>query len=70
MTSYVDHHDRPPDRKATLFCQQCGHSSAPSGDWIVRDVVDGYVYDCPDCGHEITHRKRFDRTSSWVPADD
>lgn len=72
MTSFTDHHDRPPDTKAILFCQQCGHASPPTGDWNVRDVVDGHVYDCPDCDHEITYRKRFDRSASTsgLPADD
>ncbi|MFB6304912.1 MAG: hypothetical protein ABEH47_07085 [Haloferacaceae archaeon] len=50
----------PADRpKSTLFCPECGHESAPDGDWVVS--VDGRHrrYACPECDAVVEHRPRF-----------
>ncbi|WP_123537943.1 phage terminase large subunit family protein [Halosimplex salinum] len=56
---------RDSRRKATLFCPECGHESAPTGDWIVRESETAAsesageaAYECPDCGTVITTRNR------------
>jgi len=42
--------DPAPRRKTVLFCPECSHESAPTGDWIVHDDADRHVYECPVCG--------------------
>ncbi|ELY75810.1 hypothetical protein C487_13033, partial [Natrinema pallidum DSM 3751] len=45
-------------RKATLFCWECDHSSPVDGNWLVdpRDQCVAYV--CPECGTTLTKRPR------------
>ncbi|MFC7140482.1 phage terminase large subunit family protein [Halosimplex aquaticum] len=57
--------DRDPPPKAVLFCPECGHESATTGDWIVRESEEpsderasGAAYECPDCETVITTRSR------------
>lgn len=61
MTSaHTESRARPPDtdRKAVLFCPDCGHRSLVNGDWIVEDDTDEQVRDvvCPDCSEHLTSR--------------
>lgn len=53
----------PPDvpRKGTLFCPGCDHSSRFDGDWRIVETARGLSYRCPDCGAELTTRRRGDR---------
>ncbi|GEM_PF-1992312 len=51
----------PSPPKTTLHCSNCGHESAADGDWVVHERFDATSYGCPDCGVEITRRRRFDR---------
>ena len=52
---------QPSPPKTTLYCSSCGHESPADGDWIVHERFDTASVDCPDCGTEITRRRRFDR---------
>lgn len=52
--------DNPPDPKATLFCQACGHTSPPDGDWSITERDDGRTdIDCPDCNRTLLSQPRF-----------
>ncbi|MFB6107270.1 MAG: hypothetical protein ABEJ82_00310 [Haloplanus sp.] len=48
--------DMPPDRKAVLFCPECGHESALDGDWRLRTTADRRRVRCPDCGTVVDDR--------------
>jgi len=45
------------DRKATLFCQDCGHASAVDGDWTVRTVGERRRLRCPECRSVVDERR-------------
>ena len=45
------------ERKATLFCQACGHASSADGDWTVRTVGDRRRLRCPDCRCVVDERR-------------
>jgi hypothetical protein len=63
MTTTDDRSAGAPDgpRKGTLFCPDCDHSSRFDGDWRVVETGRGLSYRCPDCGVELTTRRRGDR---------
>lgn len=49
----------PPPRtrsKAVLFCPDCGHESAVTGDWTVEPTDTGQQLRCPDCGIVVQQR--------------
>jgi transposase len=46
--------------KATLFCPECGHASAPDGDWRVTERRSRRIYECPTCDHTLDSRRRYD----------
>jgi predicted RNA-binding Zn-ribbon protein involved in translation (DUF1610 family) len=52
--------DRPPTRKAVLFCPDCGRASHVDGDWRRTDVDDGTTWTCPACETVIETRPAFD----------
>mgnify|MGYP006875056941 FL=1 len=45
------------ERKATLFCQTCGHASPTDGDWTVRTVGGRRRLRCPDCRSVVDERR-------------
>jgi hypothetical protein len=45
------------ERKATLFCQACGHASPADGDWTVRTVDDRRRLRCPECRGVVDERR-------------
>jgi endogenous inhibitor of DNA gyrase (YacG/DUF329 family) len=47
--------------KTTLFCPDCGHASAVTGDWDVRTVGERRTLRCPDCGTVVDERPVSDR---------
>lgn len=56
----------PPDESLTqtekmaLFCQQCGHTSPMTGDWLVcENDGDGYHVVCPECETVIVAQPVF-----------
>ena len=49
------------DRKATLFCQECGHASPVDGDWQVRTVGRRRRIRCPECRTVVDERRPCDR---------
>ncbi|WP_049900139.1 hypothetical protein [Natrinema sp. J7-1] len=53
----------PTQRKATLFCWACAHSSPVDGDWLgePRDRCVAYV--CPECETTLTKRPRSTESS-------
>ncbi|MFB6256688.1 MAG: hypothetical protein ABEH58_08210 [Haloplanus sp.] len=51
------------DRKATLFCENCGHASPVDGDWTVRTVDERQRLCCPDCGNVVDERRVHEHTS-------
>lgn len=56
MNSTVSNPDQPPDKKAVLFCYECGHESSVDGDWDLERRDGREAYTCPDCGTTITVR--------------
>ena len=51
---------RSSDRKAVLFCAECGHESPLGGDWSLNERDDGRTdVDCPDCGRTLVSQPRF-----------
>lgn len=46
----------PPRPKATLFCDECGHESHVTGDWVVHESAHGADFVCPECGATIISR--------------
>ena len=56
MTATLSDSGRPPDRKAVLFCFECGHESSVPGDWDLEQRDGCEAYRCPDCGTTITVR--------------
>lgn len=54
--SVPDPSERPPNRKAVLFCPDCAHESLVDGDWLVRRERGAVVYRCPVCRTAITTR--------------
>ncbi|MDJ1430801.1 hypothetical protein [Halostagnicola sp. A-GB9-2] len=48
-----------PPKKGILFCPECGHESAITGDWIVHEKPARDVYECPVCSMTILNRRRF-----------
>jgi hypothetical protein len=49
--------DGATDRKATLFCQECGHASPVDGDWHVRSVGARRRLRCPECRSVVDERR-------------
>ncbi|WP_251341663.1 hypothetical protein [Haloplanus halophilus] len=49
------------DRKATLFCPECGHASPLDGDWDVRTVGGHRRVRCPECRTVVDERRGTDR---------
>lgn len=49
--------DDVSDRKATLFCQTCGHASPVDGDWRVRTVGSRQRLRCPECRSIVDERR-------------
>ncbi|WP_435067327.1 hypothetical protein [Haloplanus sp. C73] len=45
------------DRKATLFCQDCGHASPVDGDWKVRTLGSQRRIRCPECRTVVDERR-------------
>jgi hypothetical protein len=45
------------DRKATLFCGDCGHASPVDGDWTVRTVGERRRLRCPECRSVVDERR-------------
>jgi len=45
------------DRKATLFCVDCGHASPVDGDWTVRTVGERQRLRCPECRSVVDERR-------------
>jgi predicted RNA-binding Zn-ribbon protein involved in translation (DUF1610 family) len=45
--------------KMALFCQECGHTSPMSGDWLVQEGTDGYRVVCPECGTAVVSQPVF-----------
>ena len=61
--------DSPPhDRKATLFCPDCGHASPIDGDWTVRTAGGRRRIRCPDC-QRVIDRRGADRSSARTSLD-
>ncbi|ELY86954.1 hypothetical protein [Natrinema altunense] len=48
----------PVQRKATLFCWECDHSSPVDGDWSVEPRGRCVAYVCPECETTLTKRPR------------
>ena len=66
IPSATDHDGTTPtQRKATLFCWDCGHSSLVDGDWQLQPRWQSLAYVCPDCGTTLTTRPR---STEPVPA--
>lgn len=57
--SPTEHRDAPDPsrRKSILVCQFCGHESAVDGDWTTQTSADGVALSCPDCEHDVLHRR-------------
>lgn len=53
----------PTQRKATLFCWECDHSSPVDGDWLYQPRDRHVACVCPDCGTTLTERPRSDERS-------
>ncbi|MFB6117811.1 hypothetical protein [Halosegnis sp.] len=51
--------DTQESEKMALFCQECGHESPMTGDWLVREGTDGYHVVCPDCGTVVVAQPVF-----------
>jgi transcription elongation factor Elf1 len=56
MSTHPRSNDDSAPPKAVLFCPDCGHESAATGDWVVDEREGRCVYRCPDCGAEIATR--------------
>lgn len=48
----------PTQRKATLFCWECDHTSPVEGDWLLESEDQYVAYVCPDCETTLTKRPR------------
>jgi len=48
----------PTQRKATLFCWECDHSSPVDGDWLLESNGRRVAYVCPNCETTLTKRPR------------
>ena len=49
----------PPPRtrsKTSLFCPDCGHESAVTGDWSVEGTENNWRLRCPDCDTVVQQR--------------
>lgn len=60
MTQSVSTRDdgSPTQRKATLFCWGCDHSSPIDGDWVLQSREESVAYVCPTCETTLTERPR------------
>lgn len=57
MAARTDHAtDGSPDRKAVLFCRECGHESPLQGDWRTEEESGVVAYVCPSCGTTIVEQ--------------
>ena len=48
----------PTQRKATLFCWECDHTSTIDGDWQLRPRGKSLAYVCPECETTLAKRPR------------
>lgn len=56
-TSAVDSDPPPQTRsKTSLFCPDCGHESAVTGDWTAEATEDSLQLRCPDCDTVVQQR--------------
>ncbi|MFB6140873.1 MAG: hypothetical protein ABEJ26_10610 [Halosimplex sp.] len=62
------HHEHDPPPKATLFCPTCGHESAPTGDWAVREADRREASDGAS-GDEGTASREADRREASARAN-
>ena len=58
----------PAQRKATLFCWECDHSSPIDGDWQRRSRTQYVAYVCPDCETTLTKRPTTEPSSDRATA--
>jgi DNA-directed RNA polymerase subunit RPC12/RpoP len=49
--------DGAPNRKATLFCPDCGHEGTLDGGWEVQRAGDRRRVRCPECYHVVDDRR-------------
>ncbi|WP_226007716.1 hypothetical protein [Natrinema salinisoli] len=56
----------PTQRKATLFCWECDHSSAIDGDWAVQRAERYVAYNCPICETTLAKRPRNEPSPARV----
>jgi hypothetical protein len=56
----------PTQRKATLFCWECDHSSPIDGDWAVQSTEQCVTYDCPTCETTLARRPTNERSPARV----
>ncbi|ELZ17674.1 hypothetical protein [Natrinema limicola] len=54
----------PTQRKATLFCWECDHTSTIDGDWQLRPRRKSLAYVCPECETTLAKRPRSNETVS------
>lgn len=69
MSTYTyrdDSYPPPEQRKAVLFCPECGHESPITGDWETVTTGDERLLVCPVCGAVVDRRSR--RGSKLVEA--
>ena len=60
---------RPPRRKAVLFCPDCGHESPTTGDWIVQPGTSDQQWQrlCPRCDAVIQTRPAVEASRARRP---
>lgn len=68
MADRKPHPDVEADRKAVLFCPDCGYDDPMDGAWSVADDGgDRTDIECPECGTLVVSQPRFDSGSRWTP---
>lgn len=57
MAARIDHTtDSTHEEKAMLFCQECDHKSALTGDWKTEENSRTVRYVCPNCESTVVEQ--------------